>query len=132
MNEKLFVIFRSIWFWWFLTTSVYVGLGRLGYPGITPTFLGYIAGFLGLFVPYGLISLLLFFISLLAWVSLIIFIILMIFTDQRLNKQNFNLGKRILLNLLTLLALTTLVDFIRGTAFESWIIFFQGKHSHYF
>ncbi len=130
MNENKFAIFRSVWFWWLLTTAVYVILGLSRFPGNTPSPLGYIAGFLGLFVPYGLMSLILFF-SPLAWFSLVVFIILMIFADRKLNRGNFSLGKRILLNLLILLVLTTLVDLIRGTAFVSWIIFFQGAHPYH-
>ena len=133
MNKKQFTIFRSIWFWWFLTTSIYIAFGVSGFPGYLPTPLGNIAGFLGLFVPYGYLSLFLFFIDLsgASFVSLVVFVILMFFTDRRLNKENFNFGKRILLNLLILLILTTLVDLIRGTAFMSWIIFFQGAHPQY-
>ena len=103
----------------------------MGYRGATATPLGYIAGFVGLFVPYGLKSLILFIANPLALVSLIVFIILMIFISRRLNRGNFNLSKRILLNLLILLVLTTVVDLIRGTAFMSWIIFFQGAHPFY-
>ena len=132
MNEKQFAIFRSIWFWWLLTTSVYVFFGLLSIPGSTPTLLGHIVGFLGLFVPYGLVSLALFmFIGPLSLFSLIVFVVIMVFADRRLNKENFSFGKRILLNLLILLALTTLVDLIRYTPFVSWIIFFQGAHPRY-
>ena len=106
-------------------TAVYILFVLSGYPREISTPLGYIAGFFGLFVPYGLASLILF-ISPLTWVSLVFFVLSMIFTDRKLNKANLGFGKRILLNLLILLALTTLIDEIRGTPLASWIIFFSG------
>jgi len=126
MNQNQWVIFRSIWFWWVVTTVFYLALSIYLSPD-TPTPLGYIPGFIGLFVPYGFLSFPLFFLSPFPWLSLVIFIVLMGKVERKLNKQNFSLSKRIFLNLLILLLLTVMVDFVRGTAFQSWVIFFNGK-----
>ncbi|MDO8593814.1 MAG: hypothetical protein Q7R59_02875 [bacterium] len=126
-NQNQWVIIRSIWFWWIFTTLIYLAIP--GYKEETAITLGhivgYISGLVGLFVPYGYLSLVLFIFPL-TWVSLVVFLVLMVLIDLKLNKQNFSLSKRILINLLALLILTTMVDLIRGTAFESWWIFFNG------
>ncbi len=117
--------YKSIWFWWFLTTFVYVVLNLFEFPGSNATFFGYVAGFIGLFVPYGLTSLILF-ISIRSWISLIVFVVLMKSFDKKLEKGNYSIGKRITLNLLALLVLTTIVDLVRGTGMASWLIFYYG------
>ena len=127
-------ILRSLWFWWILTTAIYILLYILlkiaGYPEGVATPLGHVAGFIGLFVPYGLLSAFLLF-SPASLISVIVFLILMTWADRKFNRQNSGLGKRILLNLITLLVLTTLVDTVRLTFFQSWIIFFKGGFPHY-
>ena len=127
-------ILRSLWFWWILTTAIYILLYILlqiaGYPKGVATPLGHVTGFIGLFVPYGLLSAILLF-SPASLVSVIVFLILMTWADRKFNRQSSGLGKRILLNLITLLVLTTLVDTVRLTFFQSWIIFFKGEFPHY-
>lgn len=129
-NQK-WAILGSIWFWWICTTFLYLALNFFGYPDLgypkeqVATPIAYIAGFVGLFVPYGLMSLPLFF-NPLGWVSLMVFLISMFLVDRGFNKQNFGLSKRIILNLLVLLVLTAVVDLIRLTPFQSWMIFFKG------
>lgn len=49
--------YTKLWFWWVLLTAIYLGLffsGSLGSD--TSTSLGYITGFIGLFVPIGLFT----------------------------------------------------------------------------
>jgi hypothetical protein len=118
-------IFYSIWFWWIFTSAIYYIFNILGYPGEAPTFFGHIAGFVGLFVPYGATSSVLF-MAPFAWISLFAFAYLMYIAERDLSKKNYSLLKRILLNLLILLILTTVVDALRGTFFKSWDIFFRG------
>ncbi len=125
MNENKWGLFKSIWIWWGFTTFVYLLLSKSGYLVSLPSTMGYVTGFIGLFVPYGFLSLITF-LSPFGWISLIIFLALMIYIERKLNKQNFSLTKRIFLNLLALLVLTTIVDFIRLTPFASWFIFFHG------
>src|SRR3989344_8820665 len=125
MDEKKFSLSQSIWFWWFITTACYISLNLLGFPGETPTLLGYFAGFLGLFVPFGMLSLVLFLFPS-GWISLILFIVLIIFADKKLKQFNLNFLQKVLLNIFVLLVITTIVDFVRGTPFMSWAILFQG------
>lgn len=86
--------------------------------------LGYVFGFVGLFVPYGLFSLTAFVLfAPMAFASLAFFFIAMVYASRYLNKSNDSLGIRILKNLLVLLVITFLVDIIRFTPFASWAIF---------
>jgi len=118
---------KSIWFWWILTTIIYILLYLISSVGFGPTgdVAGMIGGFVGLFVPFGILSLITFF-NPLGWLSMAIFIVLMVFIDRNLNKLDLSLGFRILINLLFLLVLTTIVDFVRCSPFASWEIFFSG------
>jgi hypothetical protein len=125
MKETRFLDqFRSLWIWWGITTVCYLLMTISG--GIQlGSVSGYLLGFIGLFVPYGLYSLLAF-INPLAWVSVVFFVFAMIYASRKLNEANDSLGMRILKNLLVLLVITFLVDIIRFTPFASWQIFFDG------
>ncbi len=131
MNKNKWAVFQSIWFCWFILTALYIILNIAGYPNTVPSTMGYIAGFIGLFVPYGLPSLILM-ITPYSWVSLAVFHLAMFWINRRLKGKNLGLGKRIVLNLLALLILTIIVDLIRLTPFESWRIFFNGAMRNYF
>lgn len=121
----------SIWFWWFIMSAIYLAFSGFGYPKeLIPTTLGHVAGFFGLFAPYGLTSLLSF-MSPPAWISLVVFILLMKYCNKKFSSLNISLGKRILLNLFTLLVITSIIDLIRWTPFESWSIFFNGYMPDY-
>jgi hypothetical protein len=124
-NQNRKTILSSIWFWWVLTTIIYLIFNLSHYPGNTPSLLGHIAGFVGLFVPYGMLSSILF-LSPFSWISAVVFLFLMFRAEKELNAKNYNLSKRILINLLILLLLTIAVDAMRGTFFQSWVIFFKG------
>jgi len=129
LNQGKSKILYSIWFWWIFTTVLYlfvIFLGNLANNIGFFSFWDHTVGFIGLFVPYGMISAILFLSSLLSWLSLILFLIAMILVEKFLNKKNYNLKKRILINLLVLLILTFIVDAIRGTYLESWKIFLEG------
>ena len=119
-------IWSSIWFWWFLTTVIYIVFNFSGYPSSTTSLLGYVAGFVGLFFPYGWASSILLILSPFSWISVVVFLILMFMAEKELNRKNYGLRKRILINFLILLFLTTAVDLIRGTFFQSWFIFLSG------
>ena len=120
---------QSIWFWWVFTTLIYISLTPLlSNQATAPTTpLNYIVGFIGLFVPYGLLSLMLFLtIPLFAGASLVVFLVLMTIINRKLNKWDLSVGKKILVIFLSLLVLTTIVDLIRFTPFYSWILFLNG------
>jgi len=123
-------IFRSLWFMWLVTTGLYIILTLVGGLSETPSPIGHITGFVGLFVPYGLLSLILL-MSPYTWASLVVFILFMVFVEKYLNTLNISFEKRLLLNLLALLILTFAVDGIRQTPLESWRIFIHGAYSHY-
>ncbi|PIP86908.1 hypothetical protein COW81_03100 [Candidatus Campbellbacteria bacterium CG22_combo_CG10-13_8_21_14_all_36_13] len=127
MNNTKHKVFESIWFWWFLFTLIYTILNFSGSLGLPLPLGGYVMGFFGLFVPFGLwSSFLLVALHVPSIVALFVFIGLMIFANKKLKTKEIVLWKRILINLLILLLITTLVDFMRGTFFESWKIMFSG------
>lgn len=101
-------------------TAAHVLFSLYGYP---KTISGYIAGFCGLFAPVKETTLVFLFTpSYLA--SVIVFIVSMILADNELYRMNLGLWTRILANLLILLILTIVVDWIHGTSFGSWLFFF--------
>jgi ABC-type bacteriocin/lantibiotic exporter with double-glycine peptidase domain len=81
-------------------------------------------------VPFGLFSLLSF-LTPLGVISFVVFLGIMIITDKVLASRNYSLGKRILLNLIALLVITQVIDFVRATPLESWNIFLNGGSSQY-
>jgi hypothetical protein len=120
-------IFRSLWFWWFLLTAIYLLFNAAGYPtgGDHDILLGYVAGAVGLFVPFGFLSLLLL-MSPTTWLSIPVFLISMWYGEKKLKEKNYSYGKKVLMNLLVLLMITILVDFARMTPWASWSIFLGG------
>jgi len=117
-NNTVANFYGSIWFWWIFTTIIYILLG-------SPT--GYITGFIGLFVPYGRLSLIVMeLLPVFSIISLIFFVVSMILIDKLLKRVNILLYKRILLNLLALFIITMVVDFLRFTPFGSIDIFLNG------
>ncbi len=130
MENNQYKVFRSIWFWWVLTTVLYLGLNPFmdGNHGI----LGYVGGFVGLFVPYGYFSSFLFLASPLSGISVVFFIFAMISLEKMIKIHNLSLVKKILFNLVALMIITAIVDLIRDTPFYSWHIFIQGSISGIF
>lgn len=119
----------SIWFWWLLLTVLYSALSIIFHvPAIDhyphgAGFIGYVIGFIGLFVPYGPLSIFYFLVSPLSWVSFAFFLYAMFYAEKKLGKAGLTPWKRILMNIFALLLITTMVDIIRPTPFESWQIF---------
>lgn len=127
-NHKKF--FCSLWFWWLLLTVVYVCMTFVFFDeqfnsSIIGTPLGYMFGFIGIFVPYGVASFVLFYFPM-TWISFVVFILVMLFAETKLGMMNLSSRRRVALNLLILLVLTITVDLIRDTPFESWDIFLKG------
>ncbi len=119
--------YNTLWAWWIYTTIAYVLLTLMfNFPDpdqyMEGTPLGYLFGFIGLFVPYGVISVAL----MMSWVSFLAFFPIMYFMEKSLRAQKYTTTQRILINLLALLLITIVVDFIRMTPFFSWAIFFSG------
>ncbi len=122
--------YNTLWAWWIYTTIAYVLLALIfnfhvsdNYMGGTP--IGYLFGFVGLFVPYGVLSVMSLMV-LLSFVSFIPFLLIMDFAVENLRVKNYSTTQRILSNLLVLLLITMAVDCIRMTPFVSWTIFFDG------
>lgn len=128
-NKNKRTILKSIWFWWILTTVVYLILNT-GNSTISDR----VAGFFGLFVPYGFLSLFVAFAepigTLLTIVSVIFFIFAMRWSNKIINKESNSTVKAILMSLFALLIITMVVDLIRGTPFYSWQILFTGGPQH--
>lgn len=115
----------SFWFWFLISTLAYLILGLVSLNGqVTP--LSHVAGLVGLFVPFGFMSLILL-MTPLGWVSVVLFFVSGYLFSKWLNQQNYSLGKKIVLIFVALLVLTTLVDLVRQTPFASWKIFIDGK-----
>ncbi len=130
-NQNQYPLFRSLWVWWLFTSLLYLVFNALHWikeGDGTP--LGHLGGFIGLFVPYGWVSLIVSIMPM-GLVSIVVFFILMFIIDIAFSQWNLTLGRRILYNLIALLLLTILVDAIRGTFFQSWVIFFKGAFPHY-
>lgn len=115
----------SFWYWFLISTLIYLILSIVALNGKV-TLLSHIAGFVGLFVPFGFTSLFLL-MTPLGWVSVILFFVSGHFFSKWLNQQNYSLNKKIIMIFLALLVLTTLVDIVRQTPFASWQILMDGK-----
>ena len=89
------------------------------------------AGFIGLFVPYGINAAFHFMASLLSWISVPVFIFLMFVAQIKLSSLTGSPLKKILLIFLALLIITTVIDLVRGTPLESWTIFLNGSMPNY-
>ena len=66
-----------------------------------------------------------------AWVSVVFFVITMKESDKWSKKKDLSFWENFFLNLLILLFLTTAIDLIRMTFFQSWVIFFGGGYPHF-
>lgn len=115
----------SFWFWYLTSTLVYLLLSMVALNGEV-TLLSYVAGFVGLFVPFGLMSLILL-TTPFGWAGVILFFVCGHFFSKWLNQQNLPFTKKVFLIFLALLLLTTLVDFVRQTPLASWRILIDGE-----
>ena len=88
-------------------------------------FLTVTASFLGLFVPYGLPSLMLF-LSISAWYSVLVFVPMIAIADYKIQRSTLPLSDKILLILVCLLVLTLIVDLVRSGSWISWDILLHG------
>lgn len=120
-------IFQSIWFYWVVLTVIYLTFNIMGYPNNASVGqpMGHVAGAIGLFVPFGLLSLF-YLLEPEAWLSIPVFFGSMFYVDKKLKEKNYGFIKSLLISLLVLLIITTLVDFARMTPFASWHIFIKG------
>lgn len=104
--------FAKFWVWWLMLTAVYVGLcflGGLDNPG-TGTMLGYLTGFVGMFVPFGMLSILFLPSNPLTLFIFLILIFLSIFNGVIICRFGLSAKQEILLNLAVLFVLTLLAD----------------------
>ena len=128
MSNK-YKFLESIFVLWFVLTLFYIlvtyfltkfDVSVIGNP------VGYFFGFIGLFVPYGLLSLPTFILVPGSWYSLIAFTLILLVADHLTKRSPVDLWKRMLLNLAILFFVTMVVDYMRGTPFASWEIFVSG------
>lgn len=121
----------SIWFWWFITTTIYVTIDFINPPSIfaraepLTLVLDIIARVLGLFVPFGLLSLF----SLLSpfgWLGLIAALVGLMYANKHLRATQMSLGKKIGLIFLALFLITFVSDLARFTPFGSFKILING------
>lgn len=80
---------------------------------------------IGLFVPFGLLSLFMF-ATPLGWLGLVVFVGTMIYANKYITTTNVSTNKKIALIFLALFLITLAVDFARGTPFGSFNILFNG------
>lgn len=117
MKEKLL---GSIWFWWAILTVIYIvtffSVGSSAGP------LSFVARTTGLFVPFGMLSLLTF-VTVFGWLGLLVFIFSTIYANKRLKALNISLPKKIALIFAALFIITFITDLARLTPFASIMIF---------
>jgi len=125
-------LFRSIWFWWIFLSVIYIVLYISGilpessYRASVVFPYNHIAAFIGLFVPYGLASSWLFvFAPIQSIISAILFGMMMVTSSKYIRRTKSTIVA-IALCLISLLIITTVVDFVRMTPFASWRILMEG------
>ena len=120
----------SLSFWWLSLTILYVGLGLLFNVPTSDShgagIIGYVIGFIGLFVPYGMASIT----YPLSWISIPFVIFAIISVERELRKSTLSPLTKILVNLIVLLVLTAVADGFRAMPFESWSIFLNAGSLH--
>lgn len=90
------------------------------------------ASVLGVFVPYGLDSGMLFVFSpIFSFLSLIFFVVSMGMSGRVVEKYGTTRIKKIIVALFALALVTIVVDFVRGTPFVSWDILLHAGTPHY-
>ena len=93
---------------------------------------GHIAGFIGLFVPFGILGFIWALVTLpFSLISIFIFFGGAYFFQRWLSKRNFNVLVSILLIFITLFVLTMLTDLARGTGLIGWETFINGTLPHF-
>ena len=121
MNKYL----KTIWFWWILLTIIYSFLSLSLLDG---GLLGRLTGFIGLFVPFGPLSVLVFFIGLpLSLISVLVFFGGAYLFQKWLSKKTFSTFTTFLIILIALFVFTFLTDIARGTYFAGFKIFLDGR-----
>lgn len=120
MKEKLL---GSIWFWWVILTVIYITTTVFN---IGP--FSFIGRIVGLFVPFGILSLFTF-VTVFGWLGLLVFIFSIIYANKRLNTLNVTLPKKIALIFAALFIITFITDLARLTPFASIMISIGGFDS---
>ncbi len=127
MKEKML---GSIWFWWVVTTIFYVVMLPVSYKidGLIGGILSIIARIVGLFVPFGLLSSIMYLAApaILIPIGLFVFIYSMNFANKKIKSKNVSLAKQIGLIFLALFIITFLIDIVRLTPFGSFAILLKG------
>lgn len=131
MKEKML---GSIWFWWGLTTIMYVTIDYYLDPTIylkqpLELSLDMFGRVIGLFVPFGLRSLFMF-VTPFGWLGLAVFIATMVYGNKYISASNVSLCKKIAFIWVALFLITFAVDFARGTPLGSFDILFNGFHGY--
>ena len=131
MNEKREESPNSIYVWWFILTIIYIIFNFFGHPvvingGVAKvSLIDHFAGFIGLFVPFGLVS-----IKLLAlpivWLSVPVFFYGIYFLNNWLVSQKIQGFKKTVTILGLLFLLTVITDVARLMPFSSINIFIEG------
>ncbi len=122
----------SLWFWWLITTLVYIGLqfsGLLKSEGGGASPLSYAHGFLGLFVPFGVWNGIAVLQTFFGWglLAVALFIVMVFGGDTLISRYGVTSGTtKVFYNLLVLLILTLLVDVIFYGGWQSWTWFTYG------
>lgn len=127
-NVKHISPFSRLWVTWLTLTILYTLFNFAGFlkEGHSST-LGYVTGFVGLFVPLGPISS-----FLILSLPLVIPIIMigLFFGEKWARPWRLSFWKSISYNLIVLLLITIAADFARLTPFASFWIFFRGALPH--
>lgn len=125
--------FSSAYVWWLIVTIIYVAFNFNGHPIDTyfdsksePVIIDNIAGFFGLFAPFGIVSAT-YSISPLFWPSVLIFLFGIYYFNEWLYKKDYKVSKKIVIIICGLLLLTMLTDAARLMPFASWSVFITGK-----
>lgn len=116
--------YTNIWWLWFGLTAIYFFGFSMGL--FNPGSLGYVIGFIGLFVPIGLFTGIALIFSYAGIIGLPILLII-IHQEHRFSKRStLNDMQKLGLALLTLFIITTVIDFTYFHSWASWNSFIAG------
>lgn len=79
----------------FLFVGFPVAAVNLSYKDPYEIIFSYVAAFVGIFVPYGIPSLILFLVGPMSWVSLVVFLTAMFIANKKIKKLEFSTTKKV-------------------------------------